>query len=152
MNASRKPEYILAYIASVVNIVLGAVLLMSLIAVSSYGLNAAVALIYALVFTAIILNYTGARTCRTNRPRGGVIMISTAVPLLGYIIFVLAAPTSVYIADYWWMSALMLLWLFAQVLSIAAAVLCLIPTAARRSGQSVPPRRAPDAPPDRRRF
>ncbi len=127
MKANKNSEYILGYIASVVNIVLGAVLLMSLIAVSSYGLNAQAALIYALVFIAILLNFTGVRTCRTNRARGGAFMLATAVPLFGYIIFVLAAPTSVYITKYWWMSALMLLWLLAQVLSISAAVICFMP-------------------------
>lgn len=136
MKASKKPEYILGYIASVINIALGAVLLTSLINVYSYGLNFAVKLIYALVFISILLNFVGVRMCPKNRVRAGVLMLATSVPLLGYIIFVIFAPTSVYIAKYWWMSALMLLWLLAQVLSISAAVLCFMPA----SGQPPKPK------------
>lgn len=136
MKATKKLEYILGFIASVINIALGAVLLTSLINVYSYGLNFVVKLIYALVFIAILLNFAGVRMCNTNKIRAGALMLATSVPLLGYIIFVLAAPTSVYIAKHWWMSALMLLWLLAQVLSISAAVLCFMPA----SGQPPKPK------------
>jgi hypothetical protein len=87
-------------------------------------------IVLVLADIACALNFAGACVCRKNRPAGGMLMLLTALPLL---IFAVLAPWGAADAHLITLTEFIAVFAVAELVSVAAAILCFSHTPAKQS-------------------